>query len=119
VAVSRDGGKTWKLAAPTPFPGAAFGVSYVNAVGDGEGHDRDRDNERDHDRDSDGDHGRGHERGQSTVVATGPGGAAWSPDEGTTWAPISGVEGYWSVAFASPRTGWLVGTGGRILKISF
>jgi hypothetical protein len=29
------------------------------------------------------------------------------------------VTGYWAVAFASPEAGWLVGTGGRILKISF
>jgi hypothetical protein len=29
------------------------------------------------------------------------------------------VTGYWAVAFASPQAGWLVGTDGRILKISF
>jgi photosystem II stability/assembly factor-like uncharacterized protein len=89
VAVSDDGGRSWELAAPTPWPGAAYGLSYV----------------------------RGSE--QRTVVATGPGGAAWSADEGGSWTPLPGVENYWAVAFASPQAGWLVGTEGRILKISF
>jgi photosystem II stability/assembly factor-like uncharacterized protein len=31
VAVSKDGGKTWKLVSGTPFPGAAYGLSYVPA----------------------------------------------------------------------------------------
>jgi photosystem II stability/assembly factor-like uncharacterized protein len=57
--------------------------------------------------------------GLTGVVATGPGGAAWSPDEGTTWNLLPGVDNYWAVAFATPRAGWLVGTDGRILKISF
>ncbi len=89
VAVSQDGGRTWQSATPTPFPGAAFGLSYVRGLG------------------------------QRTVVATGPGGAAWSPDEGESWTLIPGVENFWAVAFASPQAGWLVGTEGRILKISF
>ncbi len=55
----------------------------------------------------------------STVVATGPKGAAWSPDEGGQWFMLAGVENYWAVAFAGPSAGWLVGTGGRILKVSF
>jgi len=54
-----------------------------------------------------------------TVVATGPGGATWSPDEGDTWFSLAGVTNYWAVAFASLRTGWLVGTEGRILRIDF
>jgi hypothetical protein len=29
------------------------------------------------------------------------------------------VTGFWAVAFATPKAGWLVGTDGRILKISF
>ena len=32
---------------------------------------------------------------------------------------LTGVTGFWAVAFASPKAGWLVGTDGRILKISF
>jgi photosystem II stability/assembly factor-like uncharacterized protein len=55
----------------------------------------------------------------TTVVITGPHGAAWSADEGTEWALLEGVKDYWAVAFASPKAGWLVGTGGRILKIRF
>ena len=89
VAVSDDGGRTWELVSPTPFPGAAFGLSYVRGLG------------------------------HRTVVATGPGGAAYSADEGESWTLLPGVEDYWAVAFASPQAGWLVGTEGRILKISF
>lgn len=89
VAVSSDGGQSWTLVTETTFPGAAFGVSYVP------GDDRRR------------------------VVATGPGGAAWSPDEGESWTALPGVEGFWAVAFAGTKAGWLVGTEGRILKISF
>ena len=85
VASSADGGRTWTLAAPTPFPGAAFGVAYA--------------------------------LGGSTVVATGPRGAAVSRDEGRTWSRLEGVEGCWAVAFGDRRTGWLVGTEGRIVRI--
>lgn len=94
VARSRDGGRTWELASRTPFPGAIFGLAY--AAGQDERIDRGR-----------------------IVVATGPGGAAWTPDEGDTWVTFAGVTGYWAVGFAGPRDGWLVGTEGRILKISF
>jgi photosystem II stability/assembly factor-like uncharacterized protein len=89
VAKSKDGGRTWQLVTSTPFVGAVFGLSYV-----------------------DGERSRG-------VVATGPAGAAWSPDEGGTWNLLPGVDNYWAVAFANREAGWLVGTGGRILKITF
>ena len=55
--------------------------------------------------------------GGSTVVATGPRGAAVSRDEGRTWSRLEGVEGCWAVAFGDRRTGWLVGTEGRIVRI--
>ena len=55
----------------------------------------------------------------ATVVATGPGGAAWSPDEGGQWFALGDTQNFWAVAFASPSAGWLVGTGGRIVKVSF
>jgi hypothetical protein len=29
------------------------------------------------------------------------------------------LTGFWAVAFASPQAGWLVGTQGRIVKLSF
>lgn len=103
IARSNDGGKTWKLATRTPFPGSVYGLSYVREIGRGD----------------DG-HGRADGGGAShAVVATGPSGAAWSPNEGKTWFLLPGVTNYWAVAFASRRAGWLVGTQGRILKISF
>ena len=89
-ARSNDGGKTWELATNAPIPGAIFGLSYVGTPG--------------------------HPR---TIVATGPGGAAWTPDEGDTWHLLEGVANFWAVAFAGPEAGWFVGTEGRILKISF
>src|SRR2546425_3416556 len=87
VARSSDGGKTWQLASGTSFPGAVYGLSYVDQT--------------------------------RTVVATGPSGSAWSPDEGTTWSALPGLSGLWAVAFANQHAGWLVGTQGRIVKISF
>jgi photosystem II stability/assembly factor-like uncharacterized protein len=89
-ARSMDGGKTWHLATNAPIPGAIFGLAYVGTPGL-----------------------------PRAIVATGPGGAAWTPDEGDTWISLEGVLNYWAVAFASPDAGWLVGTDGRILKISF
>lgn len=106
VARSRDGGKTWQLAAPTPFAGAIYGLAYAL----GRSHDE-RDDGRDGDRDDD----RDDER--ATVVATGPAGAAFTIDEGDSWTALAGVANYWAVAFAGPRTGWFVGTDGRILRI--
>ena len=52
-------------------------------------------------------------------MATGPAGVAWSPDEGDSWQLIPGLQNYWAVAFANQNAGWLVGTNGRIVKISF
>ena len=56
---------------------------------------------------------------QHTVVATGPGGAAWSADEGNTWSLLPDIRGYWGIAFAGRKAGWLVGEDGKILKLSF
>ena len=53
------------------------------------------------------------------MIATGPGGVSWSPDEGDTRYEVPGLTGHWAVAFASPQAGWLVGTQGRIAKLSF
>ena len=96
TAISSDGGVTWTLTNPPPVTGAIFGLSYVGRNGNGGGND-----------------------GRAVVITANEGGAAWTPDEGTTWHTLRGVSGFWSVAFASPKAGWLVGTGGRILKISF
>jgi photosystem II stability/assembly factor-like uncharacterized protein len=96
TAISSDGGVTWSLTNTPPVTGAIFGLSYVGKNGNGGGND-----------------------GRAVVITANEGGAAWTPDEGTTWYTLPGVSGFWSVAFASPKAGWLVGTGGRILKISF
>ena len=52
-------------------------------------------------------------------VAVGPTGADLSPDNGESWVPIQG-EGYHAFAFA-PRghSGWGVGEGGRIAKLTW
>jgi photosystem II stability/assembly factor-like uncharacterized protein len=63
-------------------------------------------------------YGLAYVRNGTTVVATGPKGVAWTPDEGSTWFALDTVTDYWAVAFASPKVGWMVGTGGRILKVS-
>ena len=97
TAISHDGGQTWSLTNAPPVTGAIFGLSYASK-GSGFG---------------DGPNGR------TVVITANDGGAAWTPDEGTTWNSLSGVSGYWAVAFATPNAGWLVGTNGRILKISF
>jgi photosystem II stability/assembly factor-like uncharacterized protein len=96
-ARSSDGGKTWQLATPAPFPGPIYGLGYAT---------------NDDDSDEDGE-------GPVRIVATAPGGTAWSPDEGDTWESLPGLTGYVSVSFANERTGWLVGTLGRILRIDF
>ena len=98
TATSRDGGRTWSLTNPAPVTGAIFELAYA----DGGRHSR-------HDEDDD----------RTVVVTANSGGAAWTPNEGKTWYPLTGVTGFWAVAFASPRAGWLVGVNGTILKISF
>ncbi len=94
TATSSDGGVTWSLTNPPPVTGAIFGLAYAHGVGNGAG-------------------------SRTVVVTANAGGAAWTPDEGITWFTLPGVSGYWAVAFASPKAGWLVGVNGTILKISF
>ena len=98
TAVSGDGGQTWTLTNPAPVTGAIFGLSYVSR-----GEDEDE----------------AEDGGHAVVVTANSGGAAWTPDEGKTWFALPGVTGYWAVAFASPKAGWLVGVNGTILKIRF
>ena len=105
VARSRDGGRTWELATPTPFPGAVYGLTYTR------NHREDNDDEGDDDND-DGGHAR-------RVVSTGPSGAAWTENEGRTWTLLPGVTNCWSVGFANERTGWLVCGGGLIWRLDF
>jgi photosystem II stability/assembly factor-like uncharacterized protein len=101
TATSSDGGITWKLTNAPPVTGAIFGLAYVGrATGSG-------------------DQTGAADGGRAVVITANTGGAAWTPDEGNTWFSLSGVTGFWAVAFASPEAGWLVGLDGRILKISF
>jgi photosystem II stability/assembly factor-like uncharacterized protein len=97
TATSGDGGQTWTLTNPSPVTGVIFGLSYVGRTGGG----------------------AGDNLGRAVVITANDGGAAWTPDEGDIWFTLPGVSGYWAVAFASPKAGWLVGTDGRILKIGF
>jgi len=105
TATSNDGGKTWKLTNAPPVTGAIFGLSYVRTIGNGH--------------DQEGQRQEGDDASAAVVITANAGGAAWTPDEGHTWFTLPGVTGYWAVAFASPKAGWLVGTGGTILKIRF
>jgi len=104
TATSSDGGKTWTITPAQPNIGTVFGLSYAGEVGGGRGPS-----------------GEAHDNANAnqTVVVTGPGGSAWTPDEGNTWFTLPGVSGCWGVAFGSPKVGWLVGTGGQILRIDF
>jgi len=100
TATSSDGGRTWSLTNAPPVTGAIFGLSYAYKIGD----DFEREDE---------------EFGRTVVITADRGGAAWTPDEGDTWYPLTGVSGFWATAFATPKAGWLVGRNGAILKIRF
>ena len=102
TAISDDGGRSWSLTNKPPVTGAIFGLSYLGGAR------------------SEGEDSRGEEQGSRTVVITAnTEGAAWTPDEGSTWYSLPNVSGYWAVAFATREVGWLGGTQGRILRISF
>lgn len=113
AAVSDDGGQRWRLTTKPPVPGAIFGLSYARPANH---HDDWFDWNR---------YGPDHDFDRTVVITTetlpdfSAGAAAWSPDEGHTWQPLTGVSGYWSVGFANPHAGWFVGNNGQILKISF
>ncbi len=110
VAASHDGGQTWELTNWPPVGYAIFGLAYLsNTTGVGGGQQRSPQNKI-----------RSRTDYTRTVVITADiGGAAWTPDEGTTWSTLPGITGYWAVAFADPQNGWMVGENGSILKVSF
>ncbi|MBA2628358.1 MAG: hypothetical protein H0U85_10115 [Gemmatimonadales bacterium] len=58
VAVTQDGGRTWRNGARPPFAGAVFGSAYVP--------------------------GARH----PALIAAGPRGLAWSADDGASWVPV-------------------------------
>lgn len=64
-------------------------------------------------------YGLGYVRSRpATVVAVGPNGAAWSDDNGRTWASLDPGD-YWGIGFAADGTGWIAGPKGRIVKVTF
>jgi photosystem II stability/assembly factor-like uncharacterized protein len=88
VARTTDGGETWMVVNDPPIVGALYGAAY--AV-------------------------RGS---RAVLVAVGPGGAAWSADDGDTWAMLDSSP-YWSVGFGWGGTGWMVGPKGRVVRIDW
>ena len=86
VAVTSDGGRTWRLASHPQLPGAIYGIAAVP------------------------------DAPIFTVVAVGPGGLDYSIDHGSSWVTLDTLD-YWSVAFATPESGWAVGPRGKITKI--
>lgn len=54
--------------------------------------------------------------GTQNVVAVGPGGVAFSPDEGTSWSRADTLT-MWGVTFATANNGWIVGPNGRIFHV--
>ena len=87
AAMTSDGGRTWTARSRPPLTTGVWGGVYVPGAA------------------------------RPTIVAVGPAGAVWSPNEGVSWTPIDTLN-YWSVGFASPRAGWAVGTQGRITRLS-
>lgn len=51
------------------------------------------------------------------LVAVGPGGAAYSGDDARSWVMLDSLN-HWSVDFGDSKSGWMVGPGGRITRIS-
>jgi len=87
VAVSDDGGRSWRAGGSPTLPGPLYGAAWVPGAP------------------------------SPTAVVVGPGGADYTIDGGESWTPLD-TASYWSVGFASPRAGWMVGPGGRISRVS-
>jgi len=87
IATTADGGRTWTARASPALARGVWGGVYVPRAR------------------------------VPTVVAVGPSGAAYSRDDGATWAAIDAMN-YWSVGAASPAAAWAVGANGRITKLS-
>jgi photosystem II stability/assembly factor-like uncharacterized protein len=86
VALTADGGTTWRLMATAARPGGyRSAVAYVPGT-----------------------NGR-------TLYATGPSGTDRSTDGGSSWSKLDSA-GFNSIGFAIPESGWAAGPGGRIAK---
>ncbi len=88
AARTSDGGATWTVIPDPVITGAAYGAAY-GSVG-----------------------------GRSVLIAVGPGGAAYSLNDGEAWAVLD-TAAYWSVGFASNGTAWLVGPKGRVVRVDW
>lgn len=87
VAVSDDGGRSWRAGGSPALAGPVYGAAWVPGAP------------------------------TPTAVVVGPGGADYTVDGGESWTALDSAA-YWSVGFASPRAGWMVGPGGRIVRVS-
>jgi photosystem II stability/assembly factor-like uncharacterized protein len=135
---SRDGGRTWEVAATPLVSGPAAGVFSVVFTDARRGVVVGGDYTKEHDAGANvavtHDGGKTWElaagrrpngyrscvavvRGgrAPVLLAVGPNGADYSRDGGRTWA-AQGTEGFHSVSFAKASAGWAVGEGGRIAK---
>ena len=88
IARTTDGGATWLVVNEPPFAGAIYGAAYTRALG------------------------------KDILVAVGPGGAAWSVNDGDSWAMLD-AKAYWSVGFGRNGYGWLVGPKGRVVRLDW
>lgn len=86
VAVTDDGGRTWRAPRGRGPNGYRSCVARVSAGGK-----------------------------SAALVAVGPNGSESSRDGGESWATI-GAEGFHAASFAASGTGWAVGEGGRVAR---
>jgi len=86
IAVSSDGGKSWKRPEGKPPREFRSGVAALNR------------------------------EGKTVFVAVGPGGTDWSSDYGSSWSPVSGEGFHAIQFTTDGSTGWATGAKGRIAK---
>jgi photosystem II stability/assembly factor-like uncharacterized protein len=88
AARTRDGGATWQVISDPAITGPAYGVA-VGKVGE-----------------------------RHILIAVGPGGAAWSANEGDSWTVLDSAP-YWSVGFSTTGVAWMVGPKGRVVRVDW